>query len=180
MTRGGWILAGAALCAGLAAPAAAQESDEDYRRIVTIMRACATIADVPARVACYDNNIAPPDGGAISSATLPPPQPAVRQAGRETLPAAGFGADLLPSEREARRTSQQQESEERVAATREEQPGIYVLTLADGAEWRFTDSANPSYEVPGVGDLIKLQRGALGSVLMSFDGQRAIRVKRIR
>lgn len=161
-------------CAGLAAPATAQEADEDYRRIVTIMRACATIEDVPARVACYDNNIGPPDGRVNASA---PPPPAPRLA---PPPAAGFGADLLPREREARRSSQEQETEERVTAAREEQPGIYVLTLADGAEWRFTDSATPSYEVPGAGDLIKLQRGALGSVLMSFDGQRAIRVKRIR
>jgi len=176
MTGRRWLLWGTAL-AGMAAitPAQAQESDEDYRRIVTIMRACATIAEIPARVACYDNNIGPreTDAGGVS-----PVQPARRV---DATPAAtGFGADLLASEREVRRTSQAQQAEVRVTGAREEQPGIYILTLTDGAEWRFTDSATFSYEVPRAGDTVKLERGALGSVLMHFDGQRGIRVQRIR
>jgi len=170
------MLGGAgAACLGLIVPAHAQEKDEDYRRIVITMRACATITDVSARVACYDNNISPPSGQ--TAGVVNPVQPARRV--DDSPPATGFGADLLRTEREER-ASQTQEAELRVTSSREEQPGIHVLTLSDGAEWRFTDAATFSYEVPRAGDTVKLQRGALGSVQMHFDGQRGIRVQRIR
>jgi hypothetical protein len=175
----------AALAAALPGQVAAQE--EDYRRIVTIMRACATIEDVPARVACYDNNIRPAAGSVAAtpapSAPSAPPAPAgsaVRQAEVAPQGPGGFGADQVPQARAARQETEEQEMEVRVARASELQPGIHVLTLEDGAQWQFVDPAPPSYDPPRAGSLIRIQSASLGSFLMRYQRQPSIRVRRIR
>lgn len=79
---------GTALALLTGMPLKAQESAEDYRTIVTIMRACAMIAEVPARVACYDNTVASAGEARTSAAPLTTPL--------ATRPAGGFGAETLP------------------------------------------------------------------------------------
>ncbi|RIV90661.1 hypothetical protein D2V17_04080, partial [Aurantiacibacter xanthus] len=68
----------------------------------------------------------------------------------------------------------------RVTAARMMQPGVYRLTLQDGAEWEFSEGVPNSYRPPREGSEITIDRAALGSFLMSFDSQRAVRVRRIR
>lgn len=180
-----WLAVATGL-AVLALPQAVRAQDEDYRQIVTAMRACAAIADVAARVACYDAASLPPAGavaaGAGSSAPPPlavaalPPRPAA------VAPAAptGFGSETLPATREARAAQQDEALEIAVSAVREVQPGIAELTLGDGAQWRLTDAASFSYDLPRRGDMVRLQRGALGSFYLHFKGQRALRIQRVR
>src|SRR5690606_22600108 len=104
------VAAASALAASL--PSQVQAQDEDYRTIVTIMRACSTIADVPARVACYDNNIrpgAPPVAAAAPGASGPAPAPAARQAEAAPRAPTGFGAASLPQTSLAREQAEEKE-----------------------------------------------------------------------
>lgn len=150
----------------------AQDAPADYRTIVTIMRACATIADIPARVACYDNTIAA-NGPAPARTITPEPAPLA-------APATGFGAETLPREREAMRAQQDDAVELAVTAIREMQPGIATLSLADGGQWRFVDAASFHYDMPRRGQTVRLERGALGSFYLHFNGQRALRIQRVQ
>ncbi|TIX49714.1 hypothetical protein [Alteraurantiacibacter aquimixticola] len=166
-----WLVA---LPAALVAttPAAAQE--EDYERIVTIMRACAEIEDVMARVTCYDNNIGAGRPSAAPSAS----------SGTSSVPAvnapAGFGAEMV-RQPEVRRSQEQEDAiTARVSSVSEVEPDIYLITLSDGAQWRFVDSAPFGFSPPRAGDTVELERGSLGSVFLEYDGQRRIRVRRLR
>jgi len=63
---------------------------------------------------------------------------------------------------------------------RPREPGIYAVTLEDGAEWLFAEGVSSSYRVPRAGSVVEIERGALGSFLMSFDDQTPVPVRRIR
>ena len=65
-------------------------------------------------------------------------------------------------------------------AARRTEPGIYLLTLDDGAQWRFVEAVPPSYDPPRTGTEIELRRGSLGSFLMRYADQRSVRVQRVQ
>jgi hypothetical protein len=175
-----------AALAALAAPAlapAAQAQVEDYRQIVIAMRACAEISDITARVACYDGSIAPHGQVSASpspSSASPPVQAAAPVVAAAPATAPSFGSEMLPSTRQAREALEETTLDALVVAVREVQPGIAVLTLGDGAQWRFVDAASYGYDMPRRGETVRLQRGSLGSFHLHFNGQRALRVQRIR
>lgn len=152
--------------------------DEDYERIVIIMRACAEIEDVMARVTCYDNNIGPrrqASGITPGSARTDSPPAATANAAP-----AGFGAEMVRQPEAERRRGRQDNLAAEVSASREIEPGIYLLTLSDGAQWQFVDSAPLAYDPPRSGDRVELERGSLGSVFLEFADQRRLRVRRVR
>ena len=60
------------------------------------------------------------------------------------------------------------------------EPGLYLLTLEDGSQWRFVEAVPPSYDPPRAGSHVALQRAALGSFRMNFASQRAVRIRRVR
>ena len=175
-------LAFAAASLAVSAPSVAQAQDEDYRMIVTIMRACAQIDDINARVTCYDNNIiprpgiaAPPSEGG-GSPVQPPPAASASAAGATQ----DFGAENLPRQREEQRRNQIDQIEQRVSSSAEVEPGVYLLTLDDGSQWRFTESMGLSYDPPSARSQVRIERGALGSYRLHFADQRAVRVQRVR
>jgi hypothetical protein len=176
------LLAGSAALAvvamSFAVPATAQISDDV---VLSIMRECARIDDPAARLGCYDNN--------IRSASAPrntiPGQ--VRVQGGTPAPvtgngAAGFGREDVrtPDRFNAAPNGEAVEIAARVRAVAERGPGIYMVTLEDGAEWLFTRGAGASYIPPRAGSTVEIQRGALGSFLLRFDNQEAVRVRRVR
>lgn len=160
-------------------------AQEDYRAIVTIMRACAQIEDVPARVMCYDNNIRPSAAQAAAAGATPPsvaapaavpaPGPATGQAAASS----SFGSEMLESVQRAERAEEPASHTAAVAAIVPQEPGIYLITLADGAQWRFVDAAPNGWSPPRPGDRVELERGSLGSVFLKYDGQRRLRVRRV-
>ena len=159
------------LAIGGAVPAAAQE---DYRAIVTIMRACAQIADLPARVLCYDNNIRPQAGTPAPAAQAPAAAPV------SVAAPPSFGSEMLAPSRSVEAAAENAAMTARVTAIAPQEPGIYLITLADGAQWRFVDAAPSAWYPPRAGDEIELERGSLGSVFLRYDGQRRLRVRRVR
>ena len=167
-----------ALAALLAAPAPSHAQSEDYETIVTIMRACAQIDDMVARVTCYDNNILP--RGEVPVTRPANPARTVPTTPGRAAPAPEFGVENLPREREARKRAQVDEIERQVTAASESEPGIYLLTLNDGSRWRFTESMGLSYDSPQAGARVRIERGALGSYRLHYNDQRAVRVQRVR
>lgn len=178
-------LAGAAMLALTPAGAAAQVEDSVT---MDLLRACKKIEDVMARVACYDRNLddgpaaseqAPPaQGPTASAAPRPEPQQAV-PAPREARAATGFGSASLQDRHEADDPALDEYRAE-VSEAVERAPGIYLLTLADGAQWQFVSTAGPAYEPPRRGSTVEIKRASLGSFLMRYRDQPSIRIRRVQ
>ena len=191
----GWGLLLAAMMATSSAPGLAQQAD--YEAIVRMTRECAKIADVPARVACYDNTVsaerliagdappqrqraeAPPRASQAAEAQRAPSPSPAQAAAPAAPPLGGFGAETLPVPPAVRK---EEESEIELGVRRADsvEPGIYLLTLEDGSQWRFVDAMPQTYEAPRAGSRIALERAALGSFKMSFADQRAVRIRRVQ
>ena len=180
------VAAGASVAALSPSQAAAQV---DGAIVLNILRECAKIGDASARLACYDNNIRSA-GNVAPQAASPSQLPAqtgavpVPQSVPQPSPAgpAGFGADSIrtPQARAAATADRVDNINARVAQVTERQPGVYLVELEDGAQWLFNEGVSRSYKVPTSGSSVEIQRAALGSFLLRFDGQQAVRVRRIR
>ena len=175
------LAVGAASLALSAAPASAQA---DRAAVVDILVECAKIDDPTARLACYDNNMR--RVGATPRVTVP--GQTVRgvvggAAPIETQGPQGFGYEDVRSSDPARfqpRGGQLSEIHPRVAAITAREPGIYLITLDDGAQWLFAEGVTLQYRLPSRGDEIEIERASLGSFLMRIDGQPPVPVRRIR
>jgi hypothetical protein len=60
------------------------------------------------------------------------------------------------------------------------EPGKYLITLEDGAQWVFAQSVNNDYRLPRAGSILEIERGAMGSFLRRFDGQGPVQVIRVK
>lgn len=136
------------------------------------MRECRRLGDADARIACYD--------------AIPLAEPEQRTAVEQAPPAgpaprapAGFGANQLPAP-PAAASSEPDRISARVAGAVERQPGIWLVTLEDGTEWQFVDGAPSGYDPPRTGATVEISRASLGSYLMRYAGQRAVRARRVR
>ena len=56
--------------------------------------------------------------------------------------------------------------------------GKWIMVLPDGATWQYAEINR--YVEPTRGDKILIKKAALGSFMANIDGQRAVRVERIR
>jgi hypothetical protein len=168
------LLGGAAL-AFTATPGAAQVSDAI---LLNILRECAKIDDLSARLSCYDTNIR-----TASTSSVPGQAPAPQGGAAPVSPSAagGFGADSIRTqERFNPERNGTSEISARVSAVREREPGVYLVTLDSGAEWLFAESTNRSFVPPRRGETVEIERGALGGYLMVVGRQQAVRVTRIK
>ena len=117
------------------------------------LRECRRIADTAARVACYD--------------AIP--------LGEER----GFGSNQLPRAA-PERAAEPAQLTATVASAAEREPGVYLLTLEDGSKWQFIDAAPRFYAPPRRGAKVEISATAMGSYLLRFGDQRALRVRRVR
>jgi hypothetical protein len=172
------LLSGAALALA-ATPGMAQV---DPSIVVNIMRECAKIDDATARLACYDNNVR---AGGANPRSIPGQMPRPNGGGAVLNPStpSGFGADDLRAQSQERFNPYRNGAKEvatTIAEAHERQPGIYLVTLASGAQWLFTDSVSRTYAPPSKGDSVRIERGALGSYLMMVGKQAGVKVTRIK
>ena len=171
------LLAGGSLAVS-GAPGLAQVNDSI---VVNIMRECAKIDDPTARLACYDNNVRA--GGATGA--IPGQMRRPSGGGAVVNPSApgGFGADDLRTQSPERfdpNRNGPREISTTVTAVREREPGIYLVTLSNGAQWLFTEGTSRTYVAPRKGDTVRIERGALGSYLMMVGKQAGVKVTRIK
>jgi hypothetical protein len=172
------LAAGTASLLLAGAPAAAQI---DQNTAVNILRECAKIDDATARLACYDNNIR--NVGADPRVAVPG-RMQTPQGGGAPVDAnnpRGFGAeDVRQPTRSSAPAGQLQEIDAKVTSVRPREPGFYQFTLEDGAEWLFAEGVTSTYRAPRAGSIVEIERGALGSFLMRYDGQNPVPVRRVR
>lgn len=164
----------------------------DDPTIASIVRECRKVQDEAQRIACYDNiPLGQPAAGPVASPAaspaLPPAPAAASSAAASPAPApqasaarapGGFGSNQLA--RPAAAPAEPREMTARLSAVAERRPGIYLLTLEDGAQWEFIDSVPPSYDPPQRGKTVELIGAALGSYLLRYAGQRGVRIRRVR
>lgn len=201
LTSSGMVLAAVSL--GSASAAMAQrEADADT---LARLDQCAQTEDMSSRLACYDGVMrarsaaagqAPGaraasqirSAGAIASAAgaaspASPASPAASPASPAANPGAAsdFGRETIRSpDRFEVPEGELQSLTATVASVREREPGVFAITLEDGATWQFMQSAGSIYRPPRRGSQVTIDRGAIGSFLLRFDGQRAIQVRRMR
>ena len=179
-----FVLAGLALGVTALSPAAAQVEDGI---VLNILRECSRINDPTARLACYDNNIRAAGGQARASVPGRMDRPSggggavVSSPAQGASSAAGLGSeDLRPSGQAASPSGGPDNLTARVTRVDPREPGVYLLTLADGTQWQFAESVDQGYTVPRDGSSVNIERGALGGYLMRFDQQMGVRVRRVR
>lgn len=162
------LLACAGILGGIVAPPASAQSDD--RGVLEGMRACARIDDAAQRTACYDRYLRPTP----APATAPPgTTPAIPPPPVASAPISSRRADRPRPPLPARYTGE-------VSAVAQRGPGIFLLTMKDGAQWQFASSVRASYDPPSAGSMVEIRPGALGSFLLSYDDQSAVRVIRVR
>jgi hypothetical protein len=170
--------AGAAVLAWAPVPALAQV---DRNIVLNILVECAKIDDPTARLACYDNNIRNAGGTVVAAV---PGRGAVPQGGSAPISTggvAGFGRETVRSPQRFQLPSGQVASiNPTVAAVAARGPGMYLLTMEDGAQWEFAEGTPQSYRAPQQGSTVEIERGLLGSFLLRFNGQQPVQVRRIR
>ena len=54
------------------------------------------------------------------------------------------------------------------------------MTLEDGAQWQFVEGVPLSYNPPRRGASVEIRSASMGSYLMRYQGQAAVRVRRVR
>ncbi|MCW2383128.1 MULTISPECIES: hypothetical protein [unclassified Sphingobium] len=170
------------VAAGLSGVAQAQGSLNDQ------LATCARIGSTEARLACYDSvaQYNQPQGGASSPAPVPGTAGSV-SASRTPTPApaapaatTGFGAEQVErATRQPRASQEDKETSATLASVREIGPGLWQVTLADGAVWRMTERMT-AFQPPAPQDSVTIRKGALGSYLMQVGRQAAVRVNRVR
>lgn len=175
------LAVGAAALVFAAGPAWAQD---DRTAVLNILVECAKVDDPTARLACYDNNMT--RAGATARATVP--GQTVRgvvggSAPIETQGPQGFGYEDVRANEPARfqpRDGQLSEIHPKVQSITPREPGIYLVTLDDGAQWLFAEGVTSQFRLPRRGDEIEIERASLGSFLMRVGGQSPVPVRRIR
>jgi hypothetical protein len=176
--RATFLAAGGMAAALAAVPAQAQA---DRNAVLNVLVECAKIDDPTARLACYDNNIR--NAGGVVRRTIPG-QVRVQGGGAPIAGnegPAGFGREnIRTEERFSAPAGQLQSIRPKVTAILPREPGKYLLTLEDGAQWVFAQSVRNDYRLPVVGSIVEIERGAMGSFLMRFDGQGPVQVIRVK
>jgi hypothetical protein len=187
------LAAGAAILALTGGPAAAQVAPDI---VMNIMRECSRIHDPTSRLACYDNNNR--SAGGVARTSVPgqmarPQGPAASnpveafglptRAGQASGGAGGFGGETIRTPSYAAAPSSGGKLDRitpKVAAAVEREPGVYLVTLDDGAQWQFAQGVSSGYRAPARGSTVEIERGSLGSYLMRVDGQQPVQVRRVR
>lgn len=157
------------------APASAQPRPPERAAIVQSLVDCRKMADDAARLACYDQAAAVLDQAEAKGDVVIVDREQARQVRRQAF---GFS---MPSISLFERGESKEEIENvtaTVKAARQNGAGKWVVELEDGAVWVQVD-ANELHKTPKSGMPVKIRQAAMGSFLMSIDGQRSFRARRV-
>ncbi|MFM8820608.1 MAG: hypothetical protein ACKOD3_08740 [Phenylobacterium sp.] len=173
-----------ALLAGLVSGSASAEAAPPSGALERLL-SCRALKDGPERLACFDRESAvlaeAEAGGAVVVMDRAKVEAVRRQAFGFTLPSLEA---LLPRTRPGPGTRSGREPETAltqiesvVANARVSRDGKWVLSLEDGAVWRQTDTESLLRD-PRPGSRVVIKAAAMGSFLLSVDGQRSFRARR--
>lgn len=140
--------------------------------------ACRTINQTEARLACYDQSVAAMDEAEQRNQLVVIDRQQVNRAERGI-----FGLSLPSVSAIFRRSSDKtphEEIKQIESALKQVSPagyGKWTFALEDGGTWATTEAVTG--RVPKVGEHIIVKRASLGGYVLSADGGRAVRVKRL-
>jgi hypothetical protein len=161
----------------VAAPAVAKEKDEPLKRAAQVQQVydCRTIADNVQRLACFDRAVA-----ALETAEA---QREVTIADKETMRETRrglFGFSLPKIKLFGSDDGEEiKEVEAVIKSISSDASGKYRFVMQDGAVWQQIDTT-PVRREPASGDKVLIKVAALGSYFAKVEGQRAIRMIRVR
>jgi hypothetical protein len=164
---------------GTSGTALAQTAAPSSSPSVAALAACRATADPAARLACYDRAV-PTLLGAASSGDLAIIDRQQAREVRRTL--FGFAVPDLPFFKKRPGRAEDEAPKELVSTVRSFSSlgnDRFRFAITDGnALWESTESAQ--LRDPRQGEKVTIQRGAIGSFFAQFEGQRAVRVRRVR
>jgi hypothetical protein len=160
----------------VAASVAAKDKNEDKTAptppVFQAVLDCKSVIDSTERLACFDRTVDVMATANIKREILVAERETVKEAERGlfglSLPKIKiFGGNDDDAVKEIEST---------IASFRRDENGALVITIADGARWKQTDSYPQSAKV---GDKIKLKKGAFGSFFANINGKSGFKVTRI-
>lgn len=168
-----------ALAAGGPAWGAPQPATPPPAGALGALLECRSLADDAARLACFDARAATlasaQAGGSVVVVDRAQVDEVRRQAFGFSLPSLAF---LVPSGREGTAEAEPiRQVESSVTTARMSRDGKWILSLANGSTWRQTDTERVVRD-PRPGSKVVIRTAALGSYLVSVDGQRSFRARR--
>lgn len=164
-------LAATAGAAGAQAPAAGNP-------LVARVVECRAMADVPARVRCYDEAVDALAKATTSGDIVVVDREDVRSTRRSLF---GFSLPRLPLFRGDSTAEEEapEEIEAKIASVRGLGYGKYLIVLDSGARWQTTEPPRGAAPDPQPGEAIRISKGALGAYFLSVDGRRAVKGMRV-
>lgn len=184
------------VCPGLAGVALAQVSNQggnsDWSAEAERVFACRQIADADDKLACFEREVAALETAVRGREVLVLDREDVREARRGlfgfNLPnIALFGKEANEERRDEDASAGKKSRgdvedvdrlEARLTDARETGQGRWELVLDTGARWAQTDRT-PVLRQPRAGDSVVIRKAALGSYMVSIEGARAFRVRRV-
>lgn len=170
-----------AVAAALAASAAVAQKVPQGSPFINDVTGCQAITDPAQRLACFDASVAKLKTATEQREVVVVDREQVRKTRRSLF---GFSFPDLPKifgggdgDDEADEPEFKQ-LESTIVKVGSQGNGKWIMVLPDGAAWQYTE-VNRNVE-PEAGDKILIKKAALGSFMANIDGQRAVRVQRIR
>ena len=138
------------------------------------LSACRTVSDPAARLACFDSAAGRLDEAEKTGEIVVVDR---KQAGEVRRQAFGFALPSLALFDKAEGTEKLDRVESVLKAARQGADGKWILQLENGAVWRQTDADGPARR-PRPGMTVSVRSAAMGSFLVSVDGQAGFRGRR--
>jgi len=159
-------------------PVAATETPPVAKPVAALQQ-CRTIADVAARVACYDQAIDSLTTATVANDLVIVERTDLRKARKGlfgfTLPKIGF---LTGKPDNAEDRADEEELETTITAGRSIGYGKWRFTVNGGATWETTE-ANMGFDDPLPGRKVLLQKGSLGGYFAKVGKGRRVSAKRV-
>lgn len=183
------LITGLAFAAAGATPLAAQNGagPGDYQSVVRSIKTCSGISDLSKRLTCFDEMAAEVKAasGATNNARSPQAnvqRTAAPQAASPTPPQSETQAFASETVRTVKENKSQatQTLTAIVTRIRQQEPGLYLITLEDGVQWKFVEGVSAFFKLPKKGDSITITNGSMGGYWMHIRDQERIRVRRLR
>ncbi len=171
------LLTAAALALAAAGGAQAQSGDGGRAAALQALVDCRAMADDTARLACYDAAAAGLQEAEAKGEVIVLDRAQAEQARREAF---GFSIPSFDLFNRGERPERLDHAAFTVASA--DQAGFdgpWTIELDSGAVWRQIDHERLSRR-PKPGMTVEVRSAAMGSYFMNVDGQRAIRVTRVR
>lgn len=167
------IILGIGICTG-----SAEARDKGRSTTFEAVVACLTITNISARLACFDRSVAAMDEAERSSQIVVIDEQQVGEAERGlfglSLPSVSA---IFRSNRSNRPQEEIKQIESTIARADAAGYGKWTFVLQEGGTWTTTEAVVG--RVPKVGTPMIVKRGSLGSYILSAEGSRSVRVRRL-